>query len=77
MSNPLQKLRELLNPQYAEYIGEITSVDHPHYKVLLKDKSGVVMCTSNTRYNLGADVIISNHEIRRPAPQGPHTEIEV
>lgn len=77
MSNYLQSLRELLNPQHSEYIGTIQSIDHPRYKVLLVDNSGVVLCTSNTQYNLGARVFISNQTILRPAPIGEHSEIEI
>lgn len=77
MSNYLQSLRELLNPQHSEYIGTIQSADHPHYKVLLVDGSGIALCTSNTHYNLGARVFISNQTILRPAPIGEHSEIEV
>lgn len=77
MSNALQKIREMLNPQHTEYIGTVESVDHPHYKVLLNDGSGLVLCTSNTPYNLGARVFISNQTILRPSPIGEHSEIEV
>lgn len=77
MSNYLQNLREFLNPQHSEYIGTIESVDHPKYKVLLVDNSGIVLCTSNMPYNLGARVFISNQTILRPAPTGEHSEIEI
>ncbi|MCW8041258.1 MULTISPECIES: hypothetical protein [Acinetobacter] len=76
-SNPLKKLRDLLNPQQAEYVGTITSVSHPNYKVLVADNSGLVLCTSNVVYALGAKVFISNGEIKRPAPAGSVTQIEI
>lgn len=75
--NLLQQFRNLMNPQHAEYIGTITSVSHPNYKVLVDDGSGLVMCTSNVAYNLGQKVFIAGGEIKRPAPTGSVTQIEV
>lgn len=77
MASPLNKLRDLLNPQHPTYKGTITGVNHPHYRVLLNDDSGVVLCTSGTPYNLGATVFISNQTIVRPAPSGQHSEIDL
>ncbi len=76
MSNPLQRLIGLL-PKAPEFIGTITSEDHPNYKVLVVDGSGLVMCTSTTRYNLGATVFISDAEIKRLATLGNVIQIEV
>lgn len=76
MSNALQRLIGLL-PKVPEFIGTITSEDHPNYKVLVVDGSGLVMCTSTTRYNLGATVFISDAEIKRLAPSGEIIQIEV
>jgi len=77
VTNPLMQLRKLLNPQHTEYIGIIQNAAHPKYKVLLIDGSGMVLCTSNTRYEVGARVFISNQTILRPAPLGEHSEIEI
>ena len=76
MSNALQRLIDLL-PTAPEFVGTITSVDHPNYKVLVVDGSGLVMCTSTTRYNLGATVFISDAEIKRLATLGNVIQIEV
>lgn len=75
--NPLNELRNLLNPQHAEYIGTIQSADHPQYKVLLVDGSGLVLCTSNVKYNTGQRVFIQNQEIKRPAPLGDVITIDI
>ena len=80
MTNPLFELRKLLNPTHAEYIGTITSVKHPEYRVQIDGGSGPVLCTSGTSgtsYNLGARVFIANQVILRPAPSGSHSQIEV
>lgn len=77
MSNALKRMREMLNPQHTEYVGTITSVDHPNYKVLNSDDSGLVLCTSNSVYKLGDRVFFSNYEIKRPAPLGEVINIEV
>ena len=77
VTNPLFELRKLLNPIHAEYIGTITSVRHPEYRVQLDGGSGPVLCTSGTAYNLGARVFIANQIILRPAPTGQHSQVEV
>lgn len=76
MSNALQRLIDLL-PTAAEFVGTITSVDHPNYKVLVVGGSGLILCTSTTRYNLGANVFITDGEIKRLAPLGDVIQIEV
>ena len=76
MSNALQRLIGLL-PKAPEFIGTITSENHPNYKVLVVDGSGLVMCTSASRYNLGATVFISDAEIKRLATLGNVIQIEV
>lgn len=76
MSNALQRLIGLL-PKAPEFIGTITNENHPNYRVLVVDGSGLVMCTSTTRYNLGATVFISDAEIKRLAPHGEIIQIEV
>lgn len=76
MSNALQRLIDLL-PKAPEFIGTITSADHPNYKVLVVDGSGLVMCTSSTKYTIGTRVFISNNEIKRVALGGEVIQIEV
>jgi hypothetical protein len=43
-------------------LGNIT--DHPNYKVLVVDGTGLVLCTSSTRFNVGDRVYISGNEIK-------------
>lgn len=76
MSNALQRLIDLL-PKVPEFIGTITSADHPNYKVLVVDGSGLVMCISSTKYAVGVRVFISNNEIKRVALGGEVIQIEV
>ena len=76
MSNALKRLLDLL-PKAPEFVGEITSADHPKYKVLVVDGTGLVMCTSNTKYALGTRVFVSNQEIKRVAPPGAVVQIEI
>ena len=64
-------------PKTPEFVGTITSVNHPNYKVLVSDNSGLVMCTSQVIYKIGDKVLISNNEIKRSAPQGIVVQIEV
>ena len=76
MSNALQRLIDLL-PAAAEFVGTITSVDHPNYKVLVVGGSGLNLVTSSTRYNLEANVFVSNGEIKRLETLGEEIQIEV
>lgn len=76
MSNALKRLLNLL-PKSPVFIGTITHEDHPKYKVLVIDGSGLVLCTSNARYTVGTKVFISNNEIKRSAPHGTVVQIEV
>ena len=76
MSNALKRLLSLI-PKTPEFVGTIQSVNHPNYKVLISDNSGLVMCTSNVVYKTGDRVFISNNEIKRSAPQGTVVQIEV
>ena len=76
MSNALQRLIDLL-PKAPEFIGTITSEDHPQYKVLVVDGTGLVMCTSSTKYAVGTRVFVSDQEIKRVAPAGAVVQIEV
>ena len=76
MSNALKRLMALM-PKTPEFVGIITSENHPNYKVLVSDNSGLVMCTSVVEYRLGEKVFISNNEVKRSAPQGTVVQIEV
>ena len=76
MSNALQRLIDLL-PKAPEFIGTITSEDHPQYKVLVVDGTGLVMCTSSKKYAVGTRVFVSDQEIKRVAPAGTVVQIEV
>ena len=76
MSNALQRLIDLL-PKAPEFIGQITHEDHPNYKVLVVDGSGLVMCTGTNRYSVGSTVFISDGEIKRLAASGDVVQIEV
>lgn len=76
MSNVLQRLIDLM-PKAPEFVGTITGVNHPNYKVLVTDDSGIVMCTSSTVYKLNDRVFVSNQEIKRLAPAGVVVQIEV
>ena len=77
MSNALKRLLDLM-PKEPEFVGTITHEDHPQYKVLVVDGTGLVMCTSSTKYVVGTRVFVSNQEIKRTAPPtGDVVQIEV
>ena len=77
MSNALKRLLDLM-PKALEFVGTITSEDHPKYKVLVVDGSGLVMCTSSTKYSVGTRVFVSGQEIKRVAlSSGDVIQIEV
>ena len=76
MSNALKRLLDLI-PKAPEFVGTITSEDHPQYKVLVVDGSGLVMCTSSTKYAVNTRVFVSGQEIKRVAPEGTVVQIEV
>ena len=76
MSNALKRLLDLM-PKAPEFVGTITSEDHPQYKVLVVDGSGLVMCTSSTKYTVNTRVFVSGQEIKRVAPSGAVVQIEV
>jgi len=76
MSNALSRFLDLL-PKTPEFIATVQSADHPNYKVLVVDGTGLVLCTSSTVYPVGAKVYISGNEIKRSAPTGTVTQIEI
>ncbi|MEO3355791.1 hypothetical protein [Acinetobacter haemolyticus] len=76
MSNALSRFLDLL-PKTPEFVGTVQSADHPNYKVLVVDGTGLVLCTSATVFSVGAKVYISGNEIKRSAPEGVVYQIEV
>ena len=76
MSNALSRLLDLL-PKTPEFIATVQSANHPNYKVLVVDGTGLVLCTSSTRFNIGDRVYISGNEIKRSAPTGAVYQIEI
>jgi hypothetical protein len=76
VSNIYNRFFEML-PKTPEFIGTVQSADHPNYKVLVVDGTGLVLCTSATVFNVGAKVYISGNEIKRSAPVGVVYQIEV
>ena len=51
MSNALSRLLDLL-PKTPEFIATVQSADHPNYKVLVVDGTGLVLCTSSTVFSV-------------------------
>jgi len=47
MSNALSRFLDLL-PKTPEFVGTVQSANHPNYKVLVVDGTGLVLCTSST-----------------------------
>ena len=76
MSNALQRLIDLI-PKAPEFVGTVQNADHPNYKVLVVDGTGLVLCTSSTVFSVGDRVYISGNEIKRSAPTGVIYQIEV
>ncbi len=76
MSNALSRLLDLL-PKTPEFIATVQNADHPNYKVLVVDGTGLVLCTSSTPFNAGDRVYISGNEIKRSAPTGVVYQIEI
>ena len=76
MSNALSRLLDLL-PQTPEFIATVQNANHPNYKVLVVDGTGLVLCTSSTVFSMGDRVYISGNEIKRSAPTGVVYQIEI
>lgn len=76
MSNALNRLIDLL-PKTREFIGTVQTADHPEYKVLVVDGTGLVICTASNPYYVGQRVFIAGTEIKREAPNGTVLQIEV
>lgn len=76
MANPFQRFLDLI-PKQAEFIGTVQFVDHPNYKVLVVDGTGLVACTSASKWQFGDRVFIQDQNIVRSAPLGEILQIEV
>ena len=76
MSNALIRLLDLM-PKAPDFIGTVQQANHPEYKVLVVNGSGLVICTSSTTYYVGQRVYISGTDIKREAPTGELLNIEV
>ena len=76
MSNVLQRFIALL-PSDPEFIGTVTHANHPNYKVLLVDGTGVVLCTAVAQFNEGQRVFVQGTEIKRQAPTGNVIQITI
>ncbi len=76
MANVFQRFLDLI-PKQAEFVGTVQSADHPNYKVLVVDGTGLVACTSATAFNVGDRVVIRGQSIIRNAPSGAVVQIEV
>lgn len=76
MTNFYKRLKSLF-PSAAKFIGEIQSADHPNYKVLLVDGTGLVMCTSAMTWSVGQRVFISDQVIQYEAPSGDVVYIDL
>ncbi len=76
MANLLNRLLDLI-PKEAEFVGTVQSADHPNYKVLVVDGTGLVACTSATVFNFGDRVVIRGQSIIRNAPSGAVVQVEV
>lgn len=76
MSNIYNRFFEML-PKTPEFIGTVQNAEHPNYKVLVADGTGLVLCTSSTKFFVGDKVYINGNEIKRSAPTGVVYQIEV
>lgn len=76
MSNLFKRFLDLI-PKDAEFIGTVQSTNHPNYKVLVVDSTGLVACTSSSRFNQGDRVFVQGQTIVRSAPSGNVIQIEV
>lgn len=76
MSNYLQRLIDLM-PKNREFVGVIQSVNHPYYKVLVSDKTGLVMCSSVQVFKRDDRVVVQGSEIKRLAVGETVVRIEV
>jgi hypothetical protein len=76
MSNAYKRLLDLI-PKESEFVGTVQTAEHPNYKVLVVDGSGLVACTAATVFQLGNRVFVKGQIIVRSAPAGEVMNIEV
>ena len=76
MANVFQRFLDLI-PKQAEFVGMVQSAEHPNYKVLVVDGTGLVACTSATAFNVGDRVVIRGQSIIRNTPSGAVVQVEV
>lgn len=76
MSNAYKRLLDLI-PKESEFVGTVQSAEHPNYKVLVIDGSGLVACTAATVFQMGGRVFVRGQLIVRSAPAGEVMNIEV
>ncbi|MPW43383.1 hypothetical protein [Acinetobacter guerrae] len=76
MSNAFQRFLDLI-PKESEFVGTVQAVDHPNYKVLVIDGTGLVACTSSATWSIGSKVFVRGQTIVRAAPNGEVMQIEV
>ncbi len=76
MSNAYKRLLDLI-PKESEFVGTVQNAEHPNYKVLVIDGSGLVACTAATVFQMGSRVFVREQLIVRSAPAGEVMNIEV
>ena len=76
MSNAYKRLLDLI-PKESEIVGTVQNAEHPNYKVLVVDGSGLVACTAATVFQMGSRVFVRGQLIVRSAPAGEVMNIEV
>jgi hypothetical protein len=76
MSNAYKRLLDLI-PKESEFVGTVQTAEHPNYKVLVVDGSGLVACTAATVFQLGNRVFVKGQIIVRSAPAGEVMNIDV
>ena len=76
MSNAYKRLLDLI-PKESEFVGIVQSAEHPNYKVLVIDGSGLVACTAATVFQMSTRVFVRGQVIVRSAPAGVVMNIEV
>ena len=76
MSNAYKRLLDLI-PRESEFVGAVQTAEHPNYKVLVIDGSGLVACSASTSFEVGNRVFVRGKLIVRSAPAGEVMNIEV
>jgi len=76
MGNAYKRLLDLI-PKESEFVGTVQKADHPNYKILVIDGSGLVACSASTSFEVGNRVFVRGQLIVRSAPTGEVMNIEV